>query len=219
MAQSKPVLYSYFRSSCARRVRIALVHKGIEFEYKAVNLYNGDHKMEDFLKLNPCGNVPVLKDKGNTIVSSPAILEYLEETVPNPPLLPEDPASRAKVREIVDGIVSGIQPHLNMRVMKYVGENYNSKPKSWAKHWVESGFGSIERILKESYGMYCVGDAVTLADACLVPQVFNAHMFKVDMAPFPIINEICSRLNELKAFKDTHPFIQPDCPEDLRIPK
>lgn len=215
MAQSKPVLYSYFRSSCSWRVRIALVYKGIDFEYKFVNLLNGDHKKEEFLKLNPCGHVPVLIDKGNTIASSAAILEYLEETVPSPPLLPKDPASRAKVREIVDGILSGIQPLQNMKVLKYVGENFNS----WAKHWVESGFGAIERILKESHGIYCVGDDVTLADVCLVPQIFNANRFNVDMTQFPIINEISSRLNELKAFKDTHPLTQPDCPADLKISK
>lgn len=213
MAQSKPVLYSYFRSSCSWRVRIALVYKGIDFEYKAVNLLKGDHKKDDFLKLNPCGQVPVLMDKGNAIASSAAILEYLEETVPNPALLPKDPATRAKVREIVDGILSGIQPLQNMKVLKYVGENYNA----WAKHWVESGFSSIERILQDTHGMFCVGDDVTLADVCLVPQIFNASRFNVDMNQFPIISDISSRLNGLKAFKDTHPLVQPDCPEDLRI--
>ncbi|KAG8189293.1 hypothetical protein JTE90_019053 [Oedothorax gibbosus] len=216
MAQNKPVLYSYFRSSCSWRVRIALVYKGIDFEYKAVNLLTGDHQKEDFLKLNPCGNVPVLTDNGNTIASSAAILEYLEETVPSPALLPKDPVSRAKVREIVDGILSGIQPLQNMKVLKYVG---GENSLSWAKHWIVSGFGAIERILEGSHGTYCVGHAVTMADVCLVPQICNANRFNVDMTQFPIINKIASRLSHLEAFKDTHPFVQPDCPADLRIPK
>ncbi|GIX86068.1 maleylacetoacetate isomerase [Caerostris darwini] len=212
MAQSKPILYSYFRSSCSWRVRIALAHKGIDYEYKAVNLLTGEHLSEDFQKLNPSASVPVLIDNGNVISSSNAILEYLEDTVPREPLLPKDAVGRAKVRGIVDSIVASIQPLQNMKVLKHVGEGF----EAWGRHWVESGFESLERILQDTHGEFCVGDSVTLADVCLVPQVFNASRFKVDMAPFPLITDISSKLSALKAFKDSHPFAQPDCPDHLK---
>lgn len=208
---NKFVLYSYFRSSCSWRVRIALAFKNIDYEYRAVNLLKGEHLSEDFLKLNPSAEVPALLHNGNVLTHSTAILEYLEEIIPNAKLLPADPVTRAKVRAIVDSIVSGIQPLQNMAVLKHVGENYIE----WGKHWIEKGFKSVERFLQESHGLYCVGDDVTLADVCLVPQIFNANRFQVDMKPFPLINQIASKLSELPAFKDTHPLVQPDCPDEL----
>ncbi|GFT36225.1 maleylacetoacetate isomerase [Nephila pilipes] len=217
MAQSRPILYSYFRSSCSWRVRIALAYKEIDYEYKAVNLLTGEQLSDAFKKLNPSAYVPVLVDKGNAISSSNAILEYLEETVPSPALLPADPVARAQVRAIADSIVASIQPLQNMKVLQYVNKELGKDAKLWGKHWVESGFKSLERILEETHGTFCVGEEITLADVCLVPQVFNASRFDVDMAPFPLISEIASRLNGMRAFKDSHPFVQPDCPDDLRI--
>ncbi|GFR09320.1 maleylacetoacetate isomerase [Trichonephila clavata] len=219
MAQSKPILYSYFRSSCSWRVRIALAYKEIDYEYKAVNLLKGEQLSDAFKKVNPCASVPVLVDKGNAISSSNAILEYLEETVPSPALLPADPFAKAKVREIVDSIVASIQPLQNMKVLQYVNKELGKDSKAWGKCWVESGFKSLERILEETHGTFCVGEEITLADVCLVPQVFNASRFDVDMAPFPLISKISSRLNGLRAFKDSHPFVQPDCPDDLKASK
>lgn len=212
MAQNKVVLHSYFRSSCSWRVRIVLAFKNINYEYKAVNLLKSEHLTEDFLKLNPSAEVPALEYNGNILTHSTAILEYLEEIVPTPRLLPVHPVMRARVRAIVDTIVADIQPIQNMRVLKYVGENH----MEWGKHWIEEGFAALERYLKETHGLYCVGDEVTLADVCLVPQVFNANRFHVDVQQFPLINEISSRLSELPAFKSSHPYVQPDCPEELR---
>ncbi|GIY52113.1 probable maleylacetoacetate isomerase 1 [Caerostris darwini] len=163
---------------------------------------------KNFLKLNPLGQVPALIINGNVLTQSCAILEYLEETVPHPPLLPKDPVYAAEVRKIVDVITSGIQPLQNDRVLRYVGEKSNK----WAKHWIHSGFENLERILQKTHGKYCVGNDVTLADVCLVPQVFRASQFQVDLLNFPIIRNISQRLNRLSAFSDTHPFQQPDCP-------
>lgn len=213
MALSKVVLYSSFISSCSWRVRISLAFKNINYECKTVNLFEGEHLEEEFLKLNPSAKIPALVHNGNILTKSTAILEYLEEVVPTPRLLPVGPPKRAKVRAIVDTIVADIQPLQNMMVLIYVGE----KQQEWGKHWVEKGFTAVERYLQKTRGQYCFGDEVTLADVCLVPQVFNAtSRFQTDLKQFPIINEISSRLLELPAFKNTHPYLQPDCPEELR---
>ncbi|XP_054723896.1 maleylacetoacetate isomerase-like [Uloborus diversus] len=212
MALAKPILYSYFRSSCSWRVRIALALKGIDYELKAVNLLTGEHLSPEFREINPQAEVPAFVHSGHVLGHSVAILEYLEEVEPAHPLLPKDPASRAAVRAIVDSIVAGIQPLQNMRVLKYLESNVTS----WAKHWVEFGFESLERSLQKTHGLYCFGDEVTLADVCLVPQVFNGSRFDVDMKQFPLISEINNRLLQLKAFKTNHPFAQPDCPDNLK---
>lgn len=213
MALSKVVLYSSFISSCSWRVRISLAFKNINYECKTVNLFEGEHLEENFLKLNPSAKIPALVYNGNILTKSTAILEYLEEIVPTPRLLPVGPPKRAKVRAIVDTIVADIQPLQNMMVLIYVGE----KQQEFGKHWVEKGFTAVERYLQEIRGQYCFGDEVTLADVCLVPQVFNAiSRFQMDLKQFPIINEVSTRLLELPAFKNTHPYLQPDCPEELR---
>lgn len=213
MALSKVVLYSSFISSCSWRVRISLAFKNINYECRTVNLFEGEHLEENFLKLNPSAKIPALVHNGNILTKSTAILEYLEEVVPTPRLLPVGPPKRAKVRAIVDTIVADIQPLQNMMVLIYLGE----KQQEWGKHWVEKGFIAVERYLQETRGQYCFGDEVTLADVCLVPQVFNAtSRFQTDLKQFPIINEISSRLLELPAFKNTHPYLQPDCPDELR---
>ncbi|GFT96746.1 maleylacetoacetate isomerase [Nephila pilipes] len=209
MALSKPILFSYCLSSCSWRVRIALAHKGIEYDYKSVDLDKNEHFSENFLKLNPNAEVPALVVKEKVLVQSTSILQFLEETVPNPPLLPKDPVLSATVRNIVDIIASGIQPLQNDRVLHYVGQNSSN----WAKHWIERGFDSIEHILRKTHGKYCVGDSVTLADVCLVPQVFRARFFNTDMSKFPLIQEICLRLDGLEAFRVSHPFQQPDYPD------
>ncbi|XP_015925028.2 maleylacetoacetate isomerase [Parasteatoda tepidariorum] len=213
MEDNKLVLYSYFRSSCSWRVRIALALKNIDYESRFINLVKGEHLSESYVKLNPCGEVPALvTGTGQTITHSVAILEYLEETVPLPPLLPQDSVLRAQVRAIVDTIASGIQPIQNMKVLKYVGQD----SQQWAKHWIQKGFVSLEKILGETHGQYCVGDALTMADVCLLPQIYNANRFAVDMSQFPLIAEIASRLSELDAFRLTRPENQPDCPEELK---
>ncbi|XP_014381324.1 maleylacetoacetate isomerase isoform X3 [Alligator sinensis] len=183
----KPVLYSYFRSSCSWRVRIALALKGITYDQVPVNL---------------------LKDGGQQL----AIIEYLEETRPNPRLLPQDQKKRAQVRMISDHIVSGIQPLQNLAVLQRVGE----KKLEWAQHYITNGFQALERILKNTAGRYCVGDEVSMADLCLVPQVYNAERYKVDLALYPTITRINKTLLELEAFQVSHPTKQPDTPAELR---
>jgi len=212
---SKPVLYSYFRSSCSWRVRIVLAWKGIDYEQKPVNLMKdgGEQMSEEFKKLNPMKQVPALVIGGRTLVQSTAIIEYLEETVPNPPLLPKDPFKRAKVRELVECIAQGIQPLQNLAVLLLHEE---AKRAEIARHPIVRGFTALESMLKESSGKYSVGDEVTFADCYLVPQIANARRFAVDMTPFPTLVRIEDELMKLPAFQVSHPRAQPDCPEELR---
>ncbi|XP_076407260.1 maleylacetoacetate isomerase isoform X4 [Peromyscus maniculatus bairdii] len=170
----KPVLYSYFRSSCSWRVRIALALKGIDYETVPINLVKdgGQQFSEDFQTLNPMKQVPALKIDGIVIGQSLAIMEYLEETRPTPRLLPQDPQKKAIVRMISDLIASGIQPLQNLSVLKQVGQE---KQLPWAQKVITSGFNALEQILQSTAGKYCVGDEVTMADVCLAPQVANAE--------------------------------------------
>ncbi|XP_023958192.2 maleylacetoacetate isomerase isoform X2 [Chrysemys picta bellii] len=186
-SSGKPVLYSYFRSSCSWRVRIALALKGIAYDQEPVNL---------------------LKDGGQQL----AIIQYLEETRPNPRLLPQDLKKRAQARMISDHIVSGIQPLQNLTFLKQVG----GEKLEWAQRYITCGFKALERILQHTAGRYCIGDEVSMADLCLVPQVYNAERFKVDLAPYPTITRINKALLELEAFQVSHPCRQPDTPAELR---
>uniref|UniRef100_UPI00398E79C2 maleylacetoacetate isomerase isoform X2 n=1 Tax=Pristiophorus japonicus TaxID=55135 RepID=UPI00398E79C2 len=206
----KPVLYTYFRSSCSWRVRIALAFKGVEYEQIAINLLQGGGQQYDdvFKALNPMKQVPTLSIDGITLSQSLAIIQYLDETRPEPRLLPEDAKKRAQVRMICDHICSGIQPLQNLNVLQRVGD----KKLEWAQHFITNGFQALERLLQQTAARYCVGDEVTMADLCLVPQVYNAARFKVDLAPFPTIVKINSSLLELEAFKVSHPSSQPDTP-------
>uniref|UniRef100_A0A2I3GPI9 Maleylacetoacetate isomerase n=1 Tax=Nomascus leucogenys TaxID=61853 RepID=A0A2I3GPI9_NOMLE len=211
----KPILYSYFRSSCSWRVRIALALKGIDYETVPINLIKdgGQQFSKDFQALNPMKQVPALKIDGITIYQSLAIIEYLEETRPTPQLLPQDPKKRASVRMISDLIAGGIQPLQNLSVLKQVGEEIQL---TWAQNAITSGFNALEQILQSTAGIYCVGDEVTMADLCLVPQVANAERFKVDLTPYPTISSINKRLLVLEAFQVSHPCRQPDTPTELR---
>ncbi|XP_058811344.1 probable maleylacetoacetate isomerase 2 [Topomyia yanbarensis] len=207
---SKPILYSFYRSSCAWRVRAALNLKEIAYDIRPVSL-SGEQDGNEFRQVNPMGRVPALLIDGHTIIESIAILHYLEETRPQHPLLPQDPLKRAKVREIVEIITSGIQPLQNNGVLDRVG---SEKQQEWAQHWINRGFAAIEKLLSLSAGKFCVGDEITLADCCLVPQVFNARRFGMDLSAYPIIVRIDQELNEHPAFRDTHPSKQPDCPPE-----
>lgn len=211
---SKPVLYSYFRSSCSWRVRIALALKGIEYEYKAVNLLKGEQKGEAYKQVNPQGGVPALVVNDHCLSQSISIIEYLDEVYPDPPLLPEnDPIKRADVRRLSLLIAADIQPIQNLKVLKFVGD----ERKMEFGHWViDTGFQALEKSLVETAGKYCYGDELTMVDICLVPQVFNANRFKVDMSQYPTISRIHDELVKLDAFKAAHFSQQPDCPEDLK---
>ncbi|XP_035184261.1 maleylacetoacetate isomerase isoform X1 [Oxyura jamaicensis] len=213
-AAGKPILYGYFRSSCSWRVRIALALKGIAYDQVPVNLLKdgGQQLSPEFKAVNPMQQVPALKIDGITLSQSLAIIHYLEDTRPNPRLLPQDPKKRAQVRMISDHIASGIQPLQNLRILKQMGE----RKTEWAQKCIASGFQALEQVLQQTSGRYCVGDEVSMADLCLVPQVANAERFNVDLGPFPTITRINKALLELEAFKVSHPSRQPDTPAELR---
>ncbi|XP_006157143.1 maleylacetoacetate isomerase isoform X4 [Tupaia chinensis] len=173
----------------------------------------GQQFSKEFQALNPMKQVPALKIDGITIGQSLAIIEYLEETRPTPPLLPQDPKQRASVRMISDLIAGGIQPLQNLSVLKQVGQE---KQLAWAQKAISSGFNALEQILQSTAGKYCVGDQVSMADLCLVPQVANADRFKVDLSPYPTISRINKTLLALEAFQVSHPCRQPDTPAELR---
>ncbi|XP_076979295.1 maleylacetoacetate isomerase isoform X2 [Tamandua tetradactyla] len=168
---------------------------------------------EEFRAVNPMKQVPALKIDGIIIAQSLAIIEYLEETRPTPRLLPQDPKKRASVRMISDIIAGGIQPLQNLSVLKQVGQE---NQLTWAQKVISSGFNALEQILQSTAGKYCVGDEVSMADLCLVPQVANAERFKVDLIPYPTISRINKTLLALEAFQVTHPCRQPDTPPELR---
>ncbi|KAL4613154.1 maleylacetoacetate isomerase isoform X1 [Arapaima gigas] len=212
--RTKPVLHGYFRSSCTWRVRIAFALKGIEYEQVPVNLIKdgGLQLTDEYKKVNPMQQVPAVTIDGMTLSQSLAIIQYIEETRPDPALLPVNPQKRAQVRMICDLIVSGIQPLQNLYVLQKIGED----KVSWAQHFITRGFVALESLLKQTAGKYCVGDEISMADICLVPQVYNAERFKVDVAQFPTIKRVNETLLEIEAFKVSHPSCQPDTPADLR---
>jgi len=210
MEHEKPKLYSYWRSSCSWRVRTALALKNISYEYIPVHLLRGggEQLKPEYAKLNPMKQVPTLLINGLVLTESLAIIEYLDEVFPTPSLLPPfgQPAQRAKVREL-SFIISSIQSLANLKVSKRVGEE---QKLSWMQHWIREGFQSLEAVLSQSAGKYSVGDEVTVADLCLVPQVYNARRFNVDLTPYPTIVRVDANLNQLPAFKASHPDRTPD---------
>ncbi|XP_056623716.1 maleylacetoacetate isomerase isoform X2 [Triplophysa dalaica] len=210
----KPILHGYFRSSCSWRVRIAFALKGIEYEQAPVNLIKdgGQQLTDQFKALNPMQQVPAVTIDGITLSQSLAIIQYIEETRPGPRLLPADPKQRAHVRIICDIIASGIQPLQNLHVLQKIG----GEKMQWAQHFINRGFEALEPILKQTAGTYCVGNEISMADICLVPQVYNAERFKMDMSPFPTIRRLNQTLMENEAFKASHPSCQPDTPDDMR---
>ncbi|KAM8915450.1 maleylacetoacetate isomerase isoform 4-T4 [Spinachia spinachia] len=209
-----PVLHGYFRSSCSWRVRIAFALKGIEYDQVPVNLIKdgGQQLSDQYKKLNPMQQVPSVEIDGITISQSLAVIQYIDETRPGPALLPADPKKRAQVRMISDVIASGIQPLQNLHVLQKIG----AEKVQWAQHFIERGFQALEPILKQTAGKYCVGDEISMADICLVPQVYNAERFKVDVEQYPTIKRLNQTLLEIQAFKVTNPSCQPDTPADLR---
>ncbi|KAM4624872.1 maleylacetoacetate isomerase isoform 1-T1 [Polymixia lowei] len=211
---AKPILHGYFRSSCSWRVRIAFALKGIEYEQVPVNLIKdgGQQLTDQYKALNPMQQVPAVEIDGITLSQSLAVIQYIEETRPGPRLLPTDPKRRAQVRMICDLIASGIQPLQNLYVIQKIG----AEKVQWAQHFIERGFQALEPILKETAGTYCVGDEISMADICLVPQVYNAERFKVDVGQYPTIRRLNQTLQEIEAFKVSHPSSQPDTPADLR---
>ncbi|XP_076821961.1 putative maleylacetoacetate isomerase 2 [Clavelina lepadiformis] len=205
-------LYSYWRSSCSWRVRVCLALKKQEYEYIPIHLVKdgGEQRKESFRNVNPMAQVPTFVHGDVIISQSMAIMDYIDNKFEGYSLLPKDLALRAKVKEICEIICSGIQPIQNLSVLQKIGE---ANKMEWAHHWIQSGFDSLEKVLQKSSGKYCVGDDITMADACLVPQVYNANRFKVDMSKYPNISRIEKSLAEQPAFIKAHPDNQPDCPQ------
>ena len=210
-------LYDYFRSSAAYRVRIALNLKGVNSAGRTfVHLRMGSQRAQDYLALNPQGLVPALElDDGRVLTQSLAIVEYLEETHPEPPLLPADSAGRARVRAIALGIACEIHPLNNLRVLNYLTGTLgatDAQRNGWYKYWIDVGFEALERQLErdDDTGTFCHGESPTLADVCLVPQLANARRFKVDVSPYPTLTRIEAACNALPAFAQAAPSQQPD---------
>ena len=208
------ILYDYFRSSAAYRVRIALALKGLQPERRFVHLRKGEQRAPAYLELNPQGLVPLLVVGSERIAQSLAIIEYLDEKHPSPPFLPVSPEDRAFVRAIALAIACDIHPLNNTRVLAYLSRDLaidEPRRDEWYRHWVREGFRAIEvRLGERATGRYCLGDAPTLADICLVPQVANANRLKVDMAPYPRIGAINAACLAHPAFAAAHPERQPD---------
>jgi maleylacetoacetate isomerase len=210
-------LYNYFRSSASFRVRIALNLKGLPYEYATVHLTRGGGQQFDpaFRAINPDALIPVLDDDGHALTQSLAIIEYLEETHPQPPLLPVAALDRAYVRAIALGIACEIHPLNNLRVLRYLVRELKASDEqknAWYRHWVEHGLAAVEaRLVAEGRsGRYTLGDAVTLADVFIVPQVFNAQRFDCKLDHVPTLMRIFDRCMELPAFIDAQPSRQPD---------
>lgn len=210
-------LYSYWRSSAAYRVRIALNLKGLEYELVPVHLLRegGEHHRQEYLELNPQGLVPVLTDGGRVYRQSLAIIEYLDEAYPESPLLPSEIRARGRIRSLAQIIACDIHPINNLRVSMYLDKELGIPGKArvqWMNYWMAEGFTAFESLLAGSptTGEFCEGDSPTMADCCLIPQVYNAHRFSCDMTPFPMINEIYQRCIELAEFKVAAPENQPD---------
>jgi maleylacetoacetate isomerase len=209
------ILYGYAMSSASYRVRIALALKGLEATAVAKQLRRGEHRQKDFLQINPQGFVPALSlDDGQVLTQSVAIIEYLDEMYPQPPLLPAASLERARVRALSQIIACDVHPLNNLRVLQYLetsmGQNQSARD-TWYRHWIECGFTALEDLLGRdpARGRYCYGDAPTMADVYLIPQVFNARRFSVDLTAFPRIVAIDAACLELAAFAGAAPDRQP----------
>ncbi|MBV8193186.1 MAG: maleylacetoacetate isomerase [Alphaproteobacteria bacterium] len=209
-------LIGYFRSSAAFRVRIALNLKGIAVEHASRHLRKGEQAAADYVALNPQKLVPTLVlESGEVLTQSLAILEYLEEIHPEPPLLPKDPVGRACVRALALIVTADVHPIQNLRVMAYLRDKFGQTEEAafaWSRHWIETGFDSYEATVAKDArtGTYSHGDRPTFADLCLVPQVFNAQRFKVDMSRYPTIQRIYATCMKNPAFDAAQPMKQPD---------
>jgi maleylpyruvate isomerase len=205
------ILYGYALSSASYRVRIALALKGLQVTSVTVNLRAGEQRLDEFLQINSQGFVPALATDDDTVLTqSVAIIEYLDEIHPQPPLLPQAPLARARVRALAQAIACDVHPLNNLRVLQYL-ENELQRDKAtretWYRHWVQRGFDALERRLVRdgTAGRFCHGDAPTMADVCLVPQVANARRFAVDLTPYPRIVGIDAACLDLPAFQAAAP--------------
>jgi maleylacetoacetate isomerase len=208
-------LYGYFRSSAAFRVRIALNLKQLDYETAAIHLRRNDQSKPDYRGINPQGLVPALDDGGQPLIQSLAIIEYLDELHPEPPLLPKNPIDRARVRALADIVACDIHPINNLRVLRYLTHGFGHDETAianWYNHWIAAGFEAIEPLLAQDgrTGVFCHGDLPGLADLTLVPQIVNAERYRLDLAPYPTLVRIYRNCMKLPAFDAAHPRNQPD---------
>jgi maleylacetoacetate isomerase len=208
-------LYGYFRSSAAFRVRIALNLKKLSYETLPIHLRRNDQSKPDYRGVNPQGLVPTLEDEGRTLIQSLAIIEYLDELHPEPPLLPRDPADRARVRALADIVACDIHPINNLRVLRYLTHELRQDQVAiakWYNHWIATGFQALEPLLAQDprTGAFCHGELPGLTDVALVPQIVNAERYQLDLSPYPTVLRIYERCMQLEPFIAAHPRNQPD---------
>jgi maleylacetoacetate isomerase/maleylpyruvate isomerase len=208
-------LYTFFRSSAAYRVRIALNLKRIEYDAIPKVFAKNEHRAAEYLALNPQGLIPALDDDGAILSQSLAIIEYLNEKYPTPALLPANPQDRAHVRSMALAIACDIHPLNNLRVLNYLRQELkqdDAAVNAWYRHWVSAGFEGLEQQVRQHSRRerFCFADAVSLADVLLVPQMFNARRFQTDLTPFPTLVTISTYLETLPEFAAARPEVQPD---------
>jgi maleylpyruvate isomerase len=209
----RPILHGYWRSTASWRVRIALAFKGVEFGHAAHDLRRGEQRSEAFLSIAPQGLVPALEADGGVFFQSLAILEWLEEQYPVPPLLPASPADRAIVRGMTDLVACDIHPLNNLRVLQALRADLNAgeeQVRAWIARWIGDGFASLEQLVERYGGIFSFGDQPSFADCALVPQIYSARRFGVDLSDFPKLLDIDTRAGILPAFSAAHPNHQPD---------
>jgi maleylpyruvate isomerase len=206
-------LFNTANSSPSHRVRIALALKGVAYDYVAVDIRNMAHKTADYVAMNPQGVLPTLEVDGVALAQTLAIVEWLEETFPTPPLLPADAFARAKVRRVAAMIATDITPLHSMRVSKAIVSELGQKPealKGWTQRWIGEGFAAVERVIADEHGTFCFGDAPTMADVFLIPAIHIAKVSGVEMGAYPHIAAIDANAREHPAFAAAHPLRQPD---------
>ena len=216
------ILYSYWRSTTAYRVRIALALKGLRYDTQTVDLARGHQLNADYAKVNPIAGVPTLVlDDGRVLTQSMAILDYLDRTHPSPPFVPEDPFAAAQVRAAAFVIACDIHPLCNLSVTRYVENRLNASQRElseWYRTWISQGLGALEQLVRSRHQPFCAGASPSLADVCLIPQLYNATRFNVDLTPFATLRRINEGCLSLKAFSDAVPERQPDAPESEVAP-
>ncbi|MCZ6810268.1 MAG: maleylacetoacetate isomerase [Proteobacteria bacterium] len=210
-------LYGYYRSSASYRIRIILNTKGIDWDYRTVQLPEGEQSSEEFRAINPMGLVPVLDADEAVLAQSPAIAEYLEEQHPEPALLPPDPLGRARVREMMHTVGCDIHPLQNLSVLKHIKATYSLDDDAvfdWCRKWIGRGFMAFETLARErsADGQFSFGNSLTLADVWLIPQLYNARRFELGLTPYPTITSIDDHCRTLDSVAAAHPSRQPDAP-------
>ncbi len=206
-------LHGYFRSSASYRVRIALNLKGLQYDYHPVNLLKGEQREPAYRSLNPQGLLPALIDAGHVLTQSLAILEWLDEQHPDPALLPRESLARARVRALAYNVACDIQPLQNLRVLKYLQSSLSvsdDQKVDWIRHWIDEGFRALEPQLDSGAGAFAGGDTPGLFECCLIPQIYNAERFGMEMGQYPRIARIAEACAALPAFDRARPENQPD---------